>query len=295
MNKIETAFCKRLKEVYPEEIQRDMDINYHVKGQNGKSCTIFGEKISQEFREKFATDFGKKGQAYSIVSSAIAAYNFFCWVCDDKPIDLGELGVYNEVSFEFPLKTFFNRKSSAKMDVVLVNRSKASCLFIESKFTEHFRNKKFSIPDAYKCPANYFLGGNGAAWSKIAMECENVLKRKKGYCEGIKQEICHLVGICASRTVAYNGRRPLECEYVWRLRNVAFNPKPECVNGSNPYGRYASLYTDFKALVTDIVDGMDIDLIDYAPIWAAICKAFPDPEDPYRKFIWDRYIQFSKI
>ena len=61
MNKIETAFCKRLKEVYPEEIQRDMDINYHVKGQNGKSCTIFGEKNISRIQRKVCYRFWQKG------------------------------------------------------------------------------------------------------------------------------------------------------------------------------------------------------------------------------------------
>lgn len=293
MTKVESAFCASLKESFPKEIQFGMDANYHVRGTSESCPTVFKNRIVPKFEEKFAKEFGKKGQAYSIVSSAVMAYNFFHWICEDKPIDLGELGVYNEVTFEFPLKTLITRSSSAKMDVVLTNQSKSSILFIETKFTEHFRNKKKPIPIAYMDPANYYPGGNGQEWAEIAIDCENMLKRQNGYCEGIKQQFCHLVGISALPTLC-NKQHPFLGRYAWRLRNVAFNPRKEYVLEKEPYSRYATLYDEFKNRVDATIKGIDMGMMDYTPIWNAICKAFPNKEHCYRQFIWNRYMKFSQ-
>lgn len=298
MNKIQKEFYKKLKESYPEKIRSGIDAKFHVKGKLNASPVIYKEKIASDFYDSFKTDFGKRGQAYAIFSSAIMAYNFFHWVAKNKPIELGPLGIYDEVIFEFPLRTFGNEKikSSAKMDVVLLNRKTARVLFIESKFTEHFCNKKFVIPKAYSDAKNYFQGGYGDEWVKIVESFEKKLSCRKGYCEGIKQEICHLVGIYASRTADYTGRSLMGSDYRWCLRNIVFNPNTEVCKDS-PYSNYKTLYDEFKNLVGTKIPGLDkkVGIMDYEPIWNAICKAFPDKCDPYRKFIWKRYMKFAKI
>lgn len=292
MNKTQKEFYEKLKMSYPDEIRNGIDVKFHVKGKLNASPVIYGEEIKYDFQKSFMTDFGKRGQAYAIFSSAIMAYNFFHWVGKDNPIDLGQLGVYDEVVFEFPLRTFKSRKSSAKMDVVLLNRETARVLFIESKFTEHFSNKKFVIPEAYVDASNYFPDGYGDEWVSIVNSCKNTLSQHGGYGEGIKQEICHLVGICASKTTAYTGRSLMGSDYRWCLRNVVFKPKAEaCID--TPYDNYKTLYDKFKEHVANKISGMDIGIMDYKPIWNAIRKAFPDENDPYREFIWNRYMQFA--
>ncbi len=294
MNKIQKKFYESLKESYPDKIRSRIDAKFHVEGKQNDNPVIYRGKMAPEFEASFKTDFGKRGQAYAIFSSAIMAYNFFHWVAKNKPINIDGL-IYDEVMFEFPLRTFKNRKSSAKMDVVLLNRETAQVLFIESKFTEHFCNKKFVIPEAYRDKSNYFKGGHGEEWESIVKSCAEEMSQQKGYCEGIKQEICHLVGICASRTKSYTGKRPMENGYSWRLRNIVFNPKAEACNDS-PYDNYKRLYTEFKKQVKKQVGtkmNSLIEIMDYKPIWSAICKAFPYECDPYRKFIWERYMRFA--
>ena len=146
-----------------------------------------------------------------------------------------------------------------------------------------------------KIKSNYFKGGHGEEWESIVKSCAEEMSQQKGYWEGIKQEICHLVGICASWTKSYTGKRPMENGYSWRLRNIVFNPKAEACNDS-PYDNYKRLYTEFKKQVKKQVGtkmNSLIEIMDYKPIWSAICKAFPDECDPYRKFIWERYMQFA--
>ena len=280
--------------------QSGMDTNFHVAADKSGVSTIFGGQILPEFKESFSSIFGKRGQAYSIISSAVMAYNFFHWVGKNKHIDLEELGEYDEVAFEFPLRTLTNRRSSAKMDVVLINRSARKVLFIESKFTEHFKNQKFSIPYAYKCSNNYFQNGHGDEWVKIIEETEKESGGKKGYFEGIKQEICHLIGICALCTDQYrcrNKRRGIIsdiCDFNWKFRNIVFKPNPDFVCGESPFKSYSEVYESLKEKVNKI-SGMDIGIMDYQPIWKAICKAFPSPDgDNYRKFIETRYMAFHQ-
>ena len=85
-------------------------------------------------------------------------------------------------------------------------------------------------------------------------------------------------------------------DYRWCLRNIVFNPNTEVCKDS-PYGNYKTLYDEFKNLVGTKIPGLDkkVGIMDYEPIWNAICKAFPDECDPYRKFIWERYMKFAKI
>ena len=81
-------------------------------------------------------------------------------------------------------------------------------------------------------------------------------------------------------------------DYSWGLRNIVFKPKAEVCNDS-PYDNYEKLYKEFEKLVRTKITDMDIGIMDYKPVWKAICKAFPDECDPYRKFIWERYMQFA--
>ena len=128
---------------------------------------------------------GEKPKAAALHSSSMLAYNFFHWISKETPL-LYEGVVYDKVVFEEKLRVLRVRNNNANMDIVLISKDKNTVLFLESKFTEHL---EMLFSSTYHNPKNYFsLGKN---WSSVI----NSFNLTSHYYAGVKQIMCHLIGI----------------------------------------------------------------------------------------------------
>lgn len=136
--------------------------------------------------------------AKSVYSSSMLAYNFFHWVSAEHPLTFHGT-VYDKVYFEvkFPVLAKNsggrpNRRPS-NMDVVLISDDCQTMLCIESKYTEHTHRQAAEFADAYFKPSCYYQGNPyNPSFIQLALRYN---EKKHGYFAGIKQNICHLMGI----------------------------------------------------------------------------------------------------
>lgn len=142
---------------------------------------------------------GKKEKAACIYSSSMLAYNFFSWIGKNQILKYDGIK-YNKVVFEEQFRVLKSRNNRANLDVVLVSEDNKTIMLLESKFTEHFAAKN-SIPDisdAYDSSDSYFKDCCGDDWIKVIKRLREMPEEKQGeksYYEGLKQVICHLIGI----------------------------------------------------------------------------------------------------
>ena len=155
-----------------------------------------GENMQPRFQEMFDKGNGNelKDKAKAIHSSSMLAYNFFHWVSQKTPLTLfGK--TFMDVAFEVKLPCL-KRGSPANLDVALLGEDRKSVLFLESKFTEHFHNRTFSMSGSYHNSDCY---ANKSSWLSVVESVERLvegrMKPEKNYYEGIKQCVCHLIAI----------------------------------------------------------------------------------------------------
>ena len=119
-------------------------------------------------------------------------YNFFRHICEDCPVEIEGIK-YNKVFFEVQIKTL-KKGSPANMDVVLMSEDKNTVLFIESKFLEYLYSDSVKFSDSYGKKESYFEDNDEENDNLIEMynKFKNMTER---YNDGIKQNICHLIGI----------------------------------------------------------------------------------------------------
>lgn len=168
---------------------------------NDLSENLIGGEMSDEHRKMFDDASGSElndiiapAKAKAIDSSSMLSYNFFRHISEDYPIEIDNIR-YNKVIFEVRLRTLKASPLPANIDVALISEDKKTVLFIESKFLEYLGKKSDILSESYSIRMKYF-DDNG--------EVEDILAMPKYFKDnftnfiykyGIKQNICHLVGI----------------------------------------------------------------------------------------------------
>lgn len=171
------------------------DYKYYV---NDININLIGGNMDDAHRKMFENGSGSElkdtpAKAKAIDSSSMLAYNFFRNINDKCTITIDNVE-YNKVFFEVKLRTLEGRSNPANLDVVLVSKDKKTVLFIESKFLEYLENGAAEFSDSYTKEDSYFMDNKVDVEDLLKMS--NNFKNNRGhYNYGIKQNICHLIGI----------------------------------------------------------------------------------------------------
>lgn len=131
-------------------------------------------------------------KAKAIDSSSMLAYNFFRYIDSNHSIVINNIR-YNKCLFEVKLPTLASSGASANIDVVLLSEDRKTILFIESKFLEYLDNDSTILPESYYKKKSFY--SDNAEISDLCWMCNKYEVKKSNYNYGIKQNICHLVGI----------------------------------------------------------------------------------------------------
>ena len=160
---------------------------------------VFTGKMDEKYISMFLHGDGSElvSKACAPHSSSMLGYNFFHWINKEHKLtitfnDKKEI-TYNEVLFEVKIPVLKGKKE-ANMDIVLRNNKTGEWLFIESKFTEYLNRGKFKMSDSYRNESSYFKKDYRDKWTRI-IDSISGSSKETGYWDGIKQEICHLIGL----------------------------------------------------------------------------------------------------
>jgi len=175
------------------------DYRYYVKEVKDN---LFGEEMSLKHLKMFENGSGSEledkktpAKAKAIDSSSMLSYNFFRYIDESHPLEIDEIE-YDKVFFEVKLRTLKTRSNPANIDVVLVSKDRKTILFIESKFLEYIESGSAFFSESYKKEVSYYSYSDNKVDVKDLLEISNNFVNKRGhYNYGIKQNICHLIGI----------------------------------------------------------------------------------------------------
>lgn len=256
---------------------------------------IFRNKMDEKFIRMFLNGDGNEliSKAASVKSSSMLGYNFFHWISKEKPLIIDDIE-YTDVEFEVKIPVINARGGVANMDIVLYNIH-GDYLFIESKFLEYKSTGPFKISDQYKNPKKYYNGELGNKWVRFINEYDT--SAKKEYWPGIKQEICHLIGlsnwIYGEQEIKINDT-PIKREGDIRFINLIFHPDPNRFNKeSAAFDSYKKRYESFHEYVEKvglIPSTLKMEFKTYSELWRDI-RSFVSPD--LKKYLEDRYMQFA--
>ena len=172
--------------IYPDA-RKDISVG-------GKFYNMFNAGDGQEFTptEK------RPAKASAVHSSSMLAYNFFHWVSPEYPLTYKGV-TYDKVYFEVKMKVLDKNQKGytinrpANMDVVLISTDNKTMLCLESKFTEHLKNAAPLFVEPYRYEQSYY--NNNPYKSQFIRFVAHYDRYGKGYYEGIKQNICHLIAL----------------------------------------------------------------------------------------------------
>ena len=278
------------------------DPNFYAESYH---CNIYKGEMEKRFRDMFGKGGGKellpkdgkKEKGACIYSSSMLAYNFFSWISKEQPLVLDGVK-YVKVLFEQNLRVLKNRNNKANMDVVLVSDDAQTILLLECKFTEHFKYNKVSISDAYFCTHSYYTISNpsdeshtyGSKWVQTMNELKaDMNSGKEAYYGGIKQAICHLIGISNATTeTSKNGDAFCLNNKNLIFKSVVFIPitEPEKTIAEN----YIKYNKEFVSRINFLPKNINISepINTYRQIWnAGIQDSIQDPE--LKKYL-ERYL-----
>lgn len=181
-----------------------------VDAQYKRVCKAFNltdsAQIQNMFRDATCGGGNERLEINQLNSSAL-----LCFLCFHSVATNGisiENQRYNAVRFEVKsnLEPCERSHPISYMDVVLLNTTEKKALFLESKFTEYLNtSRRLGV-------GTYYSGENGRYNKLFAQEEEGVCKvqlsdnvyygdgfwctkKEKEYLEGVKQMICHYIGI----------------------------------------------------------------------------------------------------
>ncbi len=141
-------------------------------------------------------------KASALHSSSMLACNFFDWINWSEGYEICIEGhKYSKAYFEVKIPTLAKPKPTyANMDVMLVSKDSKRIAFIESKFTEHLScaaselyGQRFA--SAYAKKERYYQECCAKKWETVVNNWKGRNKEMRGYYNGIKQDICHLIAI----------------------------------------------------------------------------------------------------
>ena len=243
---------------------------------------IFGGKMEKIFIDMFNDGDGNElaTKASAFHSSSMLAYNFFHWINEERELKVtfqdGETISYNKVIFEVKIPVL--RRSKANMDIVLRN-SKGAWLFIESKFTEFMNLESFSISDTYKQkPNSYYNPKIGEKWTDFISNYDTT--KKNQYWPGIKQEMCHLIGLTNWITAGIEIYKDNLFSEKYkkngdvRFINIVFEPnKHRFPNEHRKMEEYQERYINLHEQLRNkglIPEGLQMEFMTYSQIWPNI-------------------------
>ena len=172
------------------------DYKYYV---NDINKNLIGGNMDDAHRNMFENGSGSElkdipAKAKAIDSSSMLSYNFFRNINKNCTLKIDYIE-YDKVFFEVKLLTLRSSNAPANMDVVLVSKDGKDALFIESKFLEYLEYDSVDLAKSYsKDASSYFIDNKE---TEALLEMSKKYENKKGlrYNYGIKQNICHLIGI----------------------------------------------------------------------------------------------------
>ena len=259
------------------------------------NSNIFGQTMDERFIKMFQNGSGSElmAKGSSVKSSSMLGYNFFHWISKERPIVIDGIE-YTDVAFEVKIPVL-KIGGPANMDVVLYNLEKGNVLFIESKFLEYVSTGAFKLKPSYHTPNRYYNLERGERWTKFIKEYDTSTKKK--YWPGIKQEICHLIGLSnwinGEQEIKINDT-PIKKDGNIHFINLIFQPNKERFNKeSAKFNSYKELYKEFHNSVENaglIPTTLKMEFKTYSELWRDI-QSFVSPE--LKNYLEDHYMQFA--
>lgn len=255
---------------------------------------VFNHKMDEKFVEMFLDGDGNElvSKACAPHSSSMLGYNFFHWIGKEHELKIAfddETKTYNQVLFEVKMPVLKGRSKPANMDIVLRNTD-GDWLFIESKFTEYVKCSKFSISESYLEGEKYFYNGN--KWTNFIKNYD--VNENKQYWDGIKQEICHLIGITNwinKTTKISDSFYDDKCDV--RFINLVFEPKKDYKKDYECFSNYKNLYNELHNKLEGekmIPDELKMEFMTYSKLFENIKNDLPDK---LKEYLEDRYMKFA--
>ncbi len=258
---------------------------------------IYGGTMKEEIQDMFLKGDGNElvSKACAVHSSSMLGYNFFHWVAKEAPLRLyfgSESGKdvieYTDVLYEVKIPVLKGSRA-ANMDIVLKNDS-GDILFIESKFLEYTSTGKFTISDSYKKADSYY--SKGKEWAEFILKFDT--RMEKQYWDGIKQEICHSIGMwnwAAGKDIdnlpSFSDARDIRFIYL------VFEPNPKYEKEYAAFKAYRERYEELhEKLKNDnlIPNEIKMSFLTYTDIWSDITDCItPD----LKKYLDEHYMVFA--
>lgn len=261
---------------------------------------VFTGKMDKKYISMFLYGDGSElvSKACAPHSSSMLGYNFFHWINEEHKLtitfnDKKEI-TYDNVLFEVKIPVL-NGKKEANMDIVLRNNKTGEWLFIESKFTEYLNRGKFKMSDSYRNESLYFKKDYRDKWTRI-IDSISGSSKESGYWAGIKQEICHLIGLTnwLDKCVEIKGKE-YNNEDV-RFINLVFEPDEERFkNEYDKFTDYKKLYYSFYEQLRIeklIPSNLKMEFMTYKQLWKCFENCKELPED-LMGFLKNRYMCFA--
>ena len=254
---------------------------------------IFPEGMDDRFKKMFVAGDGNElvAKASAVNSSSMLGFNFFHWIDNDAPLMIDSVE-YNKVLFEVKVPVLKGTKP-ANMDIVLKSDA-GDYIFIESKFLEYLETDSFKISDTYKSkPQKYYCYGED--WARFIKEYDH--NQNGVYWGGIKQEICHMIGLTNwlnRKTEIGDGERYMGIGGI-RFLNLVYEPKQEYASDYKKFVSYKTLYEAFHDKLNKaqwIPNNVKIEFKTYSELWPNV-KSSKLPSG-LKKYLYDHYMRFAE-
>lgn len=258
---------------------------------------IYGGTMKKEIQDMFLAGDGNElvSKACAVHSSSMLGYNFFHWISREAPLHLyfgsesGKENIeYTEVQYEVKIPVL-KRSRAANMDIVLKNED-GDILFIESKFLEYISTGRFAISDSYRKAVSYY--SKGKEWAEFISNLDTSMEKQ--YWGGIKQEICHSIGLWnwaegkdIDNLPSFSNARDI------RFINLVFEPNPKYENEYAAFKAYRERYEELHQKLNEhnlIPNGIKMSFLTYSDIWSDVLSCIsPD----LKKYLDEHYMVFA--
>lgn len=289
--------------------------------QNWKD-NVWGGTMSSDFQKMYNEGDGREllCKACAIHSSSMLAYNFFHWINNKTMFRFREIE-FDRVVFEVKIpclkKPGATKKNvdegsgnnfvCANMDVMLVGKQDGQphVFFLESKFTEHFsstssamrkinsayydKEKVRYIVKKYDMPAvvgefRDKAGANGT---------------QKGYYDGIKQSICHLIAMTnlvddKNIREAFVRKYKIDGASTFHFANLLYKPAERFKKEFGYYQAYCKLYKEFYgAIAGKYPEELKVEPnpLSYMDVWSVMKDQVTQFSPSLKEYLETRYMK----
>lgn len=272
-----------------------------VDEQYQRICNAFGLTKSKQLREMFR-DVTCGGGNEWVEINQLNSSALLCFLCFNGVAVNGisiENQRYNAVRFEVKsnLEPCGRSRPISNMDVVLLNTEEKKALFLESKFTEYL------YPAHRLEVGSYYSGEKKGRYNRLFVHegvhnegvrkvqlSDNVyyeagfwrVKKEKEYLEGVKQMICHYMGITDQLRVESGTWKSkdwadgLDGYKEIKLGEIVFR----FLDHGNAYNKYESTYRGLKTVLGGLNDRVTFlpELLSYQDVFSEPTNASLLPE-----------------